>query len=133
LFLIGLIVGSYRINQRYRTLQAYGPSSAPAIYTNPPHLLCHVVNRRPMCIKNDNPYRLPTSIKPHQYHLHIAPNLKDFTFQGRVETEIEVMESTSCIYLHQEELNITSYRLFEKTTGSEVAIMYVVCSWLFFF
>ena len=52
--------------------------------------------------------KLPAGIKPYQYTLTIAPNLNDFTFQGKETIDIVITESTSEIRLHCVELKIES-------------------------
>ncbi|KAK0422154.1 hypothetical protein QR680_007399 [Steinernema hermaphroditum] len=51
--------------------------------------------------------RLPTFAKPLHYAIHIAPDLKNFTFEGRAEIDVMLMEPTDFVQLHANGLNIT--------------------------
>ncbi|HET8990198.1 MAG TPA: M1 family metallopeptidase [Acidimicrobiales bacterium] len=53
-----------------------------------------------------NPYRLGRAVVPSAYRLFITPDFSTFTFTGRVEVEIEVLESTSELTLHALELDL---------------------------
>ena len=42
-----------------------------------------------------NPYRLPQTVVPSAYRLHLTPDLETFTFVGRVEIDVDVRESVT--------------------------------------
>jgi puromycin-sensitive aminopeptidase len=63
---------------------------------------------------DDASFRLPTTIRPSHYAIHIAPNLQDWTFRGSEEIELWLKESSDAIELHAEDLEIHSATL---TTG----------------
>lgn len=51
-------------------------------------------------------YRLPESVYPTSYRIHLSPNLKDFTFEGSEEIDLEIAESTDHILLNALDLEI---------------------------
>ena len=65
-----------------------------------------------------NPYRLPTSVTPSHYNLHLKPDLESETFTGSVEISIEAVETISQIVLNAKEIELNSARLI----GASVAI-----------
>ncbi|KAK9876801.1 hypothetical protein WA026_015039 [Henosepilachna vigintioctopunctata] len=56
--------------------------------------------------------RLPTTVKPKHYNLKLVPDLKNLIFQGEVDIEIEVKETTNEIVLNA--LNLTLYNAVLK-------------------
>jgi puromycin-sensitive aminopeptidase len=66
-----------------------------------------------------NPYRIARNIVPSAYRVFLTPNLETFTFSGRVEIDVDIVESVSELMLHAAELELgaatisadgTSYR-----------------------
>jgi puromycin-sensitive aminopeptidase len=57
-----------------------------------------------------DPHRLPPGAKPRAYRLHLAPDLKAFTFRGSVEIDVELAAAASEIQLHAAELEIQAAR-----------------------
>ena len=55
-----------------------------------------------------DPYRLPTSIVPEHYRIHLDPNLVDGTFSGSVTIDAVASESVSEVMLNSDELEIIS-------------------------
>lgn len=56
-----------------------------------------------------NHYRLPTALRPIKYDLHVLTQLEyadDFSFNGSVKIQIQVLENTNNITLHSKELTI---------------------------
>lgn len=51
--------------------------------------------------------RLPDTVKPHHYELHLKPDLENFTFSGQVRVNLQVDAKTNKIVLHAAELEIT--------------------------
>ena len=58
-----------------------------------------------------DPYRLPTSVIPSHYNLHLKPDLESETFTGEVEIAVEISETTSSLLLNSKELELKSARL----------------------
>ena len=58
-----------------------------------------------------NPYRLPTSVTPSHYNLHIRPDLESETFTGNVDISIDTTETVSEIVLNAKEVELESARL----------------------
>ena len=58
-----------------------------------------------------DPYRLPGSVVPRHYNLHLNPNLEAETFTGEVEISIEIAETVSEILLNSKEIDVKSARL----------------------
>ena len=53
-----------------------------------------------------NPYRLPTSITPSHYSLHLTPDLESETFTGNVDISIDTTETVSEIVLNAKEIEL---------------------------
>ena len=51
-----------------------------------------------------NPYRLPRTVVPSRYALHLEPDLANATFAGRVEIAVTVHEAVEEIVLNAAEL-----------------------------
>jgi len=51
-----------------------------------------------------NPYRLPQTVVPSAYRLHLTPDLETFTFVGRVEIDVDVRESVTTFSVNALEL-----------------------------
>ncbi|XP_005184073.3 aminopeptidase N [Musca domestica] len=67
-------------------------------------------------------YRLPTSIKPDHYNLKIVSYLeesKNFTFNGLVSIQFDVLEDTSNITLHLRNLTVEESRIELYSTGDD--------------
>ena len=58
-----------------------------------------------------NMVMLPADVRPSRYKLTLAPDLKDFTFQGGETVEIEILKPTSTITLNSVEIAVQSCRL----------------------
>ncbi len=58
-----------------------------------------------------NPYRLPTSVTPSHYRLHLTPDLESETFTGKVDISIDTTETVSDIVLNAKEIELESARL----------------------
>ena len=66
-----------------------------------------------------DPYRLPSSVVPSHYKLHLSPNLETETFTGEVEISIEIVEPASEILLNSKEIDIKSARLIGENVDVE--------------
>ncbi|XP_072390828.1 puromycin-sensitive aminopeptidase-like isoform X1 [Diabrotica undecimpunctata] len=55
--------------------------------------------------------KLPVSVVPKHYKIHLLPNLNDFTFKGEVSINIDVKTSTHEIKLHSLDLELNSITL----------------------
>jgi len=53
-----------------------------------------------------NPYRLPQTVVPSAYRLHLTPDLVNFTFTGRVAIDVEVRDAVSSFALNALELDL---------------------------
>ncbi len=58
-----------------------------------------------------DPYRLPVSVVPIHYKVHLRPNLESETFSGEVDIAIEISEPTLEIVLNTNEIEVKSARL----------------------
>jgi aminopeptidase N/diadenosine tetraphosphate (Ap4A) HIT family hydrolase len=63
-------------------------------------------------------HRLPTIVQPRNYKLTLKPDLTAFTFDGVVDIECDVRESTSVIVLHAKELEVTVATCMQCSTGN---------------
>jgi puromycin-sensitive aminopeptidase len=66
-----------------------------------------------------NPHRLPSSVVPSHYRIHLEPNLVEATFSGNVEIEVEVGQATDSIQINSAELVISAARVLDAV-GSKV-------------
>lgn len=75
----------------------------------------------PTPFAEDDPLRLPKSSIPISYDLSLTTNVHtgDRAFSGNVKIEIEVMQDTNVITLHNSGLTIESLKLF-SSNGDEV-------------
>jgi puromycin-sensitive aminopeptidase len=55
---------------------------------------------------SSNPYRLARTVVPSAYRIFLTPDLDAATFAGRVEIDVDVVESTSQITLHALDLDL---------------------------
>ena len=54
-----------------------------------------------------NPYRLPRTVVPSNYQIHLTPDLEKFTFDGRVEIDLDINESVTSFALNAKELELS--------------------------
>ncbi|MDA0770603.1 MAG: hypothetical protein BZY79_05690 [SAR202 cluster bacterium Casp-Chloro-G4] len=68
-----------------------------------------------------NAILVPANVKPVKYQITLEPDLKQYTFKGRVITTIEILEQTSSITMNSIEIEIQSCVLTEggKTLPSQ--------------
>ncbi|KAJ8261753.1 hypothetical protein GJAV_G00158020 [Gymnothorax javanicus] len=50
--------------------------------------------------------RLPTALRPRNYHLKLSVYMENFTFSGEVNIEVECVKSTKFIVLHADRLDV---------------------------
>jgi puromycin-sensitive aminopeptidase len=53
-----------------------------------------------------NPYRLPRTVVPSNYQIHLTPDLVAHTFDGRVTIEVDIHESVTSFAVNALELNV---------------------------
>lgn len=58
--------------------------------------------------------RLPTNVLPINYNLWLKPCIEDFTFDGKVDVEVEVKEPTTEIVMNSIEITISSVTYCQK-------------------
>ncbi len=49
---------------------------------------------------------LPRTIRPSLYHIHLVPDLLNFTFQGTESIEVQVLEETRTITIHALDIKV---------------------------
>ena len=59
-------------------------------------------------------HRLPDTIVPKRYNLHLYPNLETFKFKGELEVELDVKEDTAQILCYAAELEIFSAQIGDQ-------------------
>ena len=59
-----------------------------------------------------NNIRLPQTLKPINYNVHIRTDLTNFTFNGSVEILIECIKNTQVLLLHSKQLDIIPESVF---------------------
>ena len=60
--------------------------------------------------------QLPNSVLPEKYRLSLSPDLQNFTFEGRVDIDVQVQSSTSEITLNAAELTLREASLTQGET-----------------
>jgi puromycin-sensitive aminopeptidase len=68
----------------------------------------------------DNPYRLPRTIVPAGYRLHLTPDLEAATFAGRVEIDAVASGDAAEVVLNAAELRITSATVNGMTVATRL-------------
>ncbi len=68
-----------------------------------------------------DPYRLPRTVVPVRYELHLEPDLDGCTFAGHERVEVEVREPVAEVVLNAAELDIASARLVDAAGGQVLA------------
>ncbi|PAV64150.1 hypothetical protein WR25_01487 [Diploscapter pachys] len=58
--------------------------------------------------------RLPLFAKPSHYHIQLKPNFSNFTFEGEVSVEFEILETTDFLKLHAVDLAVHNVSLTAK-------------------
>lgn len=79
----------------------------------------HLTNNR-----DDNPFRLPRTVRPVRYELTLEPDLSAATFSGEVKIDLVVSEPTAVISCNALELDVLAAELTEGPidSGSPVTI-----------
>lgn len=69
--------------------------------------------------------RLPTTVKPKKYYLSIVPYIFEgnFTFDGEVSIELDVVNTTKEVTFNGVELDLQEVKLFAKDEGTEITIL----------
>ncbi|CAH2039560.1 unnamed protein product, partial [Iphiclides podalirius] len=63
--------------------------------------------------------RLPKNVVPKHYKLHLIPNLEKFTFSGKTEVKVSIVNSTKEIVLNCLDLELTSVKLQYENGGPD--------------
>ena len=53
-----------------------------------------------------NPYRLPRTVVPSNYQIHLTPDLEKFVFDGRVKIDLDINESVTSFAVNAKELEV---------------------------
>lgn len=69
--------------------------------------------------KFDSRELLPSAVTPSEYDLWLSPDLKEFTFDGKVDITVTVSAPVTSITLHANEINITSAAFFSMGNKME--------------
>src|SRR5579875_596753 len=62
-------------------------------------------------VSQENPYRLPTTVRPERYEIRLKPDLNTFVFTGEETVTIEICEPVNEIVLNALELEIDDVKL----------------------
>src|SRR5699024_8468579 len=66
---------------------------------------------------HSDPNRLPTTVMPRHYDLHLSPDLASDRFRGSASITVEVLEPVEQFVLHALDLDITEATLEAGTGG----------------
>ncbi|CAG4947459.1 unnamed protein product [Parnassius apollo] len=66
--------------------------------------------------------RLPKNVIPKHYKLQLVPNLEKFTFNGKTEVKVSIVNSTKEIVLNSLDLDLTSVTLQYDDSGCDSAL-----------
>ena len=55
-------------------------------------------------------FRLPSNVRPIRYEINLSPNLRKQNFNGNVNIQLNILETTSSISLNVAELEIKKYQ-----------------------
>ncbi|MDA8287310.1 MAG: M1 family aminopeptidase [Actinomycetota bacterium] len=83
---------------------------------------------RPDRLGDDASYRLPRSVAPRRYELHLVPDLHAARFSGRERIEVEILEPCAAIECHAVGLEVsdasleTGWTLASEAVGSRQAL-----------
>ncbi|KAF8199715.1 leucyl aminopeptidase [Pholiota molesta] len=70
----------------------------------------------------ENPYRLPSDVRPTHYDLTVKTDLEELVFQGYVKISLDVKSDTSKIVLNVLELELGNASMSSTTSNSELVI-----------
>ena len=73
---------------------------------------------------SSNPYRLPRTVLPRRYDLHLTPDLPAATFAGTVAIEVDVHEATGTVVLNAIELEVQEATVSQGDSTQTAAISY---------
>jgi aminopeptidase N len=62
-------------------------------------MLSNIENESATAVANQD-FRLPKSVVPSHYTLHLSPDLVKFVFDGQVTIDVDILESTDTIKLN---------------------------------
>lgn len=117
---VGLAVGLGVGLSRPKSQQSSGETDQP---TNPPP----TVDLVPCPARSDDTgdwrdFRLPTYIKPVHYDLEVKPEMERDIYTGTVNISITLEKSTSYLWLHLRETEITEMPTLRKSSGQQIAL-----------
>lgn len=117
---VGLAVGLGVGLSRPKSQQSSGETDQP---TNPPP----TVDLAPCPARSDDTgdwrhFRLPTYIKPVHYDLEVKPEMERDIYTGTVNISITLEKSTSYLWLHLRETEITEMPTLRKSSGQQIAL-----------
>ncbi|XP_064918395.1 glutamyl aminopeptidase [Columba livia] len=117
---VGLAVGLGVGLSRPKSQQSSGETDQP---TNPPP----TVDLVPCPARSDDTgdwrdFRLPTYIKPVHYDLEVKPEMERDIYTGTVNISIILEKSTSYLWLHLRETEITEMPTLRKSSGQQIAL-----------
>jgi hypothetical protein len=69
--------------------------------------------------------RLPRSVIPHSYMLHLWPNISTLEFTGDVHIAVEVLSPTNTVVLHAVGLDVRSVDVTSNTSGRAIPVHHV--------
>ncbi|XP_011870129.1 PREDICTED: uncharacterized protein LOC105563274 [Vollenhovia emeryi] len=72
---------------------------------------------------SSNMYRLPKTLEPNLYNIYLTPHMEEGVFDGGVEIQMTVRESTTLITLNSHKLNISSNINVFRENYSEIKIL----------
>ncbi|NXI92152.1 AMPE aminopeptidase, partial [Psophia crepitans] len=118
--IVGLAVGLGVGLSRPKSQQPSGETDEP---TNAPP----TVDLGPCPPKNDasgdwSHFRLPTYVKPIHYDLEMKPEMETDIYTGTVSIYIALEKSTSYLWLHLRDTNITEMPTLRKSSGQQIVL-----------
>ncbi|XP_009978824.1 PREDICTED: glutamyl aminopeptidase [Tauraco erythrolophus] len=113
---VGLGVGLSRSKSQQSSDETDEPTESPS-----------VVDSSPCPSKDDETgewtdFRLPTYINPVHYDLEIQPEMESDIYTGTVNISITLERSTSYLWLHLRETEITEMPTLQKSSGQQITL-----------
>lgn len=65
---------------------------------------------------SSNTYRLPKTLDPKLYNIHLTPHMEQGVFEGKVKIQMTVRENTTLIVLNSHKLNISNINISKNGT-----------------
>ncbi|CAI4226209.1 unnamed protein product [Auanema sp. JU1783] len=88
-------------------------SSARALKFSRPHILSRRTLAMATCAApvKEKYERLPEFVRPTHYNISLSPDLVNFTFDGKVEVDLQIAKPTNVLKFHGRELEIRNIKL----------------------